>query len=340
MRWRGISVEESPVKVLVTGVTGYLGGRVAMRLAAAGHQVRGFVREASRWADRPASAEVVAGDVQDTASLRRATESCDAVVHCAAMVKVWAKDKTEFDRVNVGGLRNVLDAAKAAKARVFYTSSFIALGPTDGATFNEDTPHATDPPHNDYERTKLAADRVARQAAADSFPIVRLYPGVVYGPGSITAGNHVVKNLILHARGKVPGLLGAGDRRMSFAYVDDVASGFAAALEAAPDGSAYILGGDNKTLLDLFVAFQAETGIAPPKIKIPYAVARLAGRVQRWRAELIGTEPEVTDEVVRIYAREWAYSSARAEADLGYRITPLREGVAKTVAWLREQGAL
>ena len=328
------------MKVLVTGVTGFLGGRVATRLAAAGHEVRGFVREASRWVDPPAAAETAVGDLQDAGALRGAAAGCDAVVHCAALVKAWAKDSTVFDRVNVGGLRHVLDAAKAAHARVFYTSSFIALGPTDGGTFDEDTPRAPGAPHNDYERTKLAADRVAREAAAGGFPIVRLYPGVVYGPGSITAGNHVVKNLMLHARGKVPGLLGAGDRRMSFAYVDDVAAGFAAALERAKDGSAYILGGDNKTLLDLFVAFQHETGIAPPKIKIPYAVARLAGRLQRWRAEVFGVEPEVTDEVVRIYAHEWAYSSAHAEADLGYSITPLGVGVAQTVSWLREHGAL
>jgi farnesol dehydrogenase len=328
------------LRVLVTGVTGFLGGRVAARLAGSGHAVRGLVRDASRWADRPATAEAVTGDVLDATSVRSASTGCDAIVHCAAMVKPWAKDKGEFDRVNVGGLRHVLEAAESARARVFYTSSFIALGPTDGATFDEDTPHAPIAPHNDYERTKRAADLVAREAAAAGRAIVRLYPGVVYGPGAITAGNHVVKNLILHARGKVPGVLGAGDRRMTFAYVDDVASGFAAALERAKDGSAYILGGDSKTLVDLFAAFQAETGIAPPKLKIPYVVARFAGRLERWRAELFGIEPELTDEIVRIYAHEWTYSSARAEAELGYRITPFREGVAKTVAWLRERGAL
>ena len=328
------------MRVLVTGVTGYLGGCVATRLAAAGHEVRGLVRETSRWIDRPANAESAAGDVLDSGAVRRAAAGCDAVVHCAAMVKPWAKDKTEFDRVNVGGLKHVLEAAKAANARVFYTSSFIALGPTDGATFDEDTPRAAGPPHNDYERTKLAADHLAREAAAGAFPIVRLYPGVVYGPGAITAGNHVVKSLIRHARGRLPGLLGAGDRRMSFAYVEDVASGFAAALERAKDGSAYILGGDNKTLLDLFEAFRDETGKPPPKLRIPYAIAGLAGKLERWRAELLGVEPEVTDEIVRIYAREWAFSSARAEAELGYRVTPLREGVRKTVAWLREYGAL
>jgi farnesol dehydrogenase len=328
------------LRVLVTGVTGFLGGRIAGRLAAAGHAVRGFVRDPARWEDRPQGAEDVVGDVEDAAALRRALSGCDAVVHCAAMVKSWAKDKGEFDRVNVGGLENVLDAAEAEKARVLYTSSFIARGPTDGAVFDENTPHAPGAPRNDYERTKRTADLLAREAAASGARIVRLYPGVGYGPGSLTAGNHVVQNLILHARGKVPGMLGAGDRRMSFAYVDDVASGFVSALERAKDGSAYILGGDNKTLADLFAAFEAETGIAAPRMKIPYAAARLAGRLQRWRAELLGVEPELTDEVVRIYAHEWAYSSARAEAELHYRVTPLREGVARTVAWLRERGLL
>jgi farnesol dehydrogenase len=276
----------------------------------------------------------------EAASIRAAASGCDAIVHAAAFVKTWAKDKTEYDRVTVDGLRLVLEAAKEAKARLIYTSSFIALGPTDGRVFHEDTPRASEATHNDYERTKLAADRIAREAARAGARIVRLYPGIVYGPGSLTAGNHVVQNLLLHARGKLPGMLGAGDRRMCFAYVDDVTTGFAVALERAADGSAYILGGDNRTLVDLFAAFQKETGIAPPKIKIPYAVARIVGRLQRWRAELFGVEPELTDEVVRIYAREWCYASDRAIRELSYHTTPLEEGVAKTVAWLRASGEL
>jgi NAD+-dependent farnesol dehydrogenase len=328
------------MKVLVTGVTGFLGGRIAHRLAASGHDVRGFVRDPARWTDGPAGAEVATGEITDPVSVRTAAAGCEAIVHAAGLVRSWAKDKAAFDRVNVDGLRHVLDAAQAVGARLIHTSSFVALGPTDGAVFDEDTPRATDFAHNDYERTKWAADRLAREAAAAGFPIVRIYPGVVYGPGSLTAGNHIVENLLLHARGKLPGLLGAGDRRMSFAFVDDVTTGFAAALERAADGSAYILGGDNRTLVALFEAFRQATGIGPPKIRIPYWAGRGIGRMQRWRAELFGVEPELTDEIVRIYAREWAYSSARAQRELGYHVTPLEEGVAKTVAWLRERGEL
>ena len=328
------------MKVLVTGVTGFLGGRIATRLAEAGHEIRGFVRDPARWTGRPARAETAAGDMTDRDSILRAAQGCAAIVHTAAHVKVWSKDRSIFDRVTVGGLRNVLDAAAANRARVFYTSSFLALGPTDGTTFDEETPRATAFAHNDYERTKWAADKIAREAGASGAPIVRIYPGVVYGPGTITAGNHVVQNLLMHARGKLPGMLGAGDRRMCFAYVDDVADGFAVALEKAKDGSAYILDGDNRTLVDLFAAFEKETGIRPPRLKIPYWAARAVGRMQRWRAELTGKEPELTDEVVRIYAREWAYSSARAIRDLGYRTTKLEDGVKKTVAWLKQSGEL
>ncbi len=72
---------------MVSGVTGFLGGRVASELARAGHQVVGFCRDASRWSGRPALAEVVTGDVTDRAAVERAVEGCDAAIHAAALVK-------------------------------------------------------------------------------------------------------------------------------------------------------------------------------------------------------------------------------------------------------------
>ncbi len=328
------------MKVLITGVTGYLGGRVAERLAAAGHEVRGLVRDPARWKRRPEGADAFAGDVTDAAAFARAAEGCAAVVHAAALVKNWVRDRGEFDRVNLGGFRNAVLGARAAGAKLLYTSSFIALGPTDGATFDEDTPRASVRFHNDYERTKWAADQAARRLALDGFPIVRLYPGVVYGPGELTAGNHVVELLLQHARGRLAGYLGGGDLRQCFAYVDDVAAGFATALERAAPGSGYVLGGENRTARELFAALEEATGIAPPRRSVPFWVAGLIGKLERWRAWLTSVPPGLTDEIVEVYRHEWAYSSARAERDLGYRITPLREGIARTAAWLREIGEL
>lgn len=328
------------MRVLVTGVTGFLGGRVAEELVTAGHTVRGLAREPAGWNGRPAGADVVRGDVTDRASVRAAAEGCEAIVHAAALVRIWMRDPRQFDRVNVEGLRNVVDGARDTGARLVYASSFIALGPTDGTVFDEDAPHAATRFHNDYERTKWVADQLARHLASTGFPLVRLYPGVIFGPGALTPGNHVVQLLIQHARGRLPGLLGRGDRRQCFAFVDDVVAGFVAALERANPGSGYILGGENRTVQELFETFGELAGIQPPRRRIPFWFATLLGRLGRWRAELTGIEPELTDEVVGIYRHEWAYSSARAERELGYRITPFAEALARTVGWLRSIGEL
>jgi len=328
------------VKVLVTGVTGFLGGRVADRLARAGHSVRGFVRDPARWHERPESSEIAVGDVTDPAAFAQAAEGCDTIVHAAALVKMWVRDRRQFDRVNVEGLRHAIDAARSHDARLVYISSFIALGPTDGRVFDEQSPRESTVFCNDYERTKWIADQLARKLVPGGIDLVRLYPGVIFGPGALTAGNHVVQLLLQHARGKLPGMLGSGTERQCFSYVDDVAAGVVLATEKAAPGTGYILGGENRNAVELFRSFQRASDVAPPRRRIPFAVAGLIGKLQRWRAELLGTEPELTDEVVRIYRREWAYSSAKATRELGYRITPFDGAVAQTVAWLRDRGEL
>jgi farnesol dehydrogenase len=328
------------VNVLVTGVTGFLGGRVAQELASAGHAVIGFCRDESRWSDRPVSSRAVIGDVTDRAAVEHAVEGCDAVIHAAALVKTWVRDKRRFDRVNVEGLGHVIEACRDGEIRLVYISSFVALGPTDRMTFDETNPRLDNTFHNDYERTKWVADQLARNADPADLDLVRIYPGVVFGPGALTQGNHVVHLLVQHARGELPGMLGRGDLRQCFAFVDDVAAGIVQALERGKSGEGYILGGENRTGCELFDAFEAVTGIAPPNRKIPFWVATAIGKIQRWRAELLGIEPELTDEVVGIYRHEWAYRSDKAIAELGYRVTPFDEAIGRTVAWLRASGEL
>jgi farnesol dehydrogenase len=328
------------MRVLVTGVTGFLGGRVAQLLTERGHQVIGFCRNEAGWNSRPESAEVATGDVTDRASVERAVESADVVVHGAALVKNWVKDKRQFDLVNVNGLGHMIEAARDSCRRLVYVSSFVALGPTNGETFDEQTPRAVATFNNDYERTKWLADQLARNCEAKELELIRVYPGVVFGPGALTDGNHVVQLLLQHAAGKLPGMLGSGELRQCFSFVDDVASGVCLALERGQAGEGYILGGENRTGNDLFAAFESASGVAPPTRKIPFGVAALIGKVQRWRAELLGIEPELTDEVVGIYRQEWAYSSAKAQRELDYTITPFETAIERTVQWLRDEGQL
>jgi len=309
------------MKVLVTGGTGYLGRAVVRALAGRGHELVVFARTATR-SGLPGT--LVDGDVRDRDALDRAAAGCEALCHSAALVSIWRRRSADFDDVNVGGLKNAI-AVVAARGipRLLYTSSFVALPPRD-----RDAPMAA----NDYQRTKLAADRVADAAVADGAPLTRVYPGVVYGPGSFTEGNLVGRLIADHLRGRLPGLIGP-ENRWSYAYVDDVADGHCAALERGRPGARYQLGGENAPQRRVFEIVQEITGRRPPQ-RIPFPAAMLLGAMEELRVGLIGGTPLVTRGAVDIFRHDWSLDSSEAVRDLGYTITPLAEGVRRTLAAL------
>ena len=327
------------MKLLLTGATGFLGKTVARRLAAAGHELRLLVRETSVLTGLPENAEMVRGDVTDHDSMRRAALGCQAVVHMAALVKMWVRDRARFDAVNVGGLLNALAAAREAGARLVYTSSFIAVGPA-GPDAADESHHHPGRYRNDYERTKAVADGLAQQAIDAGQDVVRLYPGVVYGPGELTDGNLVVKMIADHLHGRLPGVVGPGDRLWSYAFVEDVAEGHLRALERGRAGERYFLAGENVTMDALFAVIADLTGVRAPRRHIPYGVAWALGLGMWGWAELTGHEPKLTHQVVNVFREHWSYSSQKAEAELGYKSRPLREGLRITLDWLRATGKI
>ena len=309
------------MKVLVTGGTGYLGRAVVLALAARGHDLVVFARTATR---SGLPGVLVDGDVRDRTALERAAIGCDAIAHSAALVSIWRRRRQDFDEVNVGGLRNVLDAAAAQRVpRVLYTSSFVALAPRDRRE-----PIAA----NDYQRTKLAADRLADERVQNGSPIVRVYPGVVYGPGSFTEGNLVGRLIADHLKGRLPGLVGP-ENPWSYAYVDDVAAGHRAALEHGVIGGRYELGGENAPQTRVFDLVRQITGRKPP-MRIPFGVANALGAAEELRVNLFGGTPLITRGAVEIFRHDWSLDSSRAMRELGYTITPLDEGIRRTLASL------
>jgi nucleoside-diphosphate-sugar epimerase len=326
------------MKVLLTGGTGFLGKNVARALVARGHEVRLLAREGSNLTGLPAG-DIVRGDGCDAASLRRAAEGCQAILHMAALVKMWVPEREVFDRVNVEGLRAALAASEAVGARLVYTSSFMAIGPTGAQPADESQIHPGHSFRNDYERTKAHADVVAREAAAAGRDVVLLYPGVVYGPGDRTAGNIVVNMIADHLRGRFPGIIGPGDRLWSYAFVEDVAAGHVDALEKGRAGERYLLAGENVSMNDFFRLLAEASGVPAPRLHIPYAAAGALGWMLYAWAELTGMEPLLTHEVVGVFREHWSYTSAKAQRDLGYRTTSLRDGLRRTLDWLRSDAA-
>lgn len=334
------------MKILVTGATGFLGRQLVAELAPR-HQLRLLLRPTARREGFPDGVELATGDVTDRASIARAlagdagSGAVDAVLHAAALVKVLAPD-ADYDRVNVEGTRNVLDAAAAAGvARITYVSSFMALGPTEGGpgrTLDESAPPDERRWINAYERTKTRADRLARERVAAGAPLSVVYPGVIYGRGEMTEGNIVVRSLLDLLHGKVPALVGDLERRWSYAYVDDVARGVARVVEEAPVGSRYALGGENVRLRDFYALVGELGGARLPSLRLPTPVAKGIGAAMRGWARLTGGVPQLTPDLVEVCLHDWALDSSKAARELGYRPRSLREGLTTTLDWLRESG--
>lgn len=330
------------MKILITGGTGFLGRRTVEALGAGGaHDLRVLVRATSSRDRFPASVSFVEGDVTDGASLTRAAEGCDAIIHAAALVKILAP-AADFDRINVQGLANVLAAADAAGVgKTVYVSSFMALGPTEnapGGVLDETASVADRVWINDYERTKTLSDRHARQAIENGAALNVVYPGVIYGPGELTEGNIIVRLLLDIVNGKLPGWIGTAERNWNYSYVEDVADGIVRVLEQAPIGERYVLGGENVTHRDFYQSLATATGHKPPRIRFPDPVATATGFLMKQWAQLTGGTPKLTPDLVEVNRHDWALSSHKAESELGYTWRTFDEGLRTTVAWLRESG--
>ena len=302
------------LRALVAGGSGYLGSAIVRALVRRGHQPIAFSRHPLT---SPAHLPALRGDLRSRTDVADAVQHCDAVCHTGALVSQWRRRSRHFDEVNVEGTQHVIEACRArAVPRVVYTASFLAL-PPEGRT--------TTLVANDYQRTKVAAFGVVRDAIRTGMPIVVLIPAVVYGPGPATEGNLVSRLLRDHLVGRLPGIVGA-DHQWSFAWIDDVAEAHVSAVEGATIGAEYAIGGENAPQMRMFEVARSVTGRPLPR-RLPLALVRAAAAVEELRARIGGPPPFVTRGAVEILSYDWPLDSRRAVNDLGYAPRPLESGL-------------
>jgi nucleoside-diphosphate-sugar epimerase len=330
------------VAILVTGATGFLGRRIAQELAHHGETIRLLVRPHSDLrglAGEPFETRI--GDLTQEPSLRAALQGCRIVVHSAAMVKAYSRDREAFDRVNVTGTRSLMQAAlEAGVERFLYTSSFFALGPTGPDPVDESWRHREGIYFTDYERTKHLAHKVALDFIARGLPLIVLLPGFVYGPGNLTEGNLVVRLIRDLARGRLPGIPGRGDKLWGFTYVDSVARGHLLALQKGVPGEHYLLVDENATLNQMVALLREVTGARLPQRHLPLGILRALAAGEELRARWFGATPQLVRGGVDSFTVHWAYRSDKARAELGFVPLPLRVGLEQTYLWLQEQGLI
>jgi dihydroflavonol-4-reductase len=324
---------------LVTGATGFVGSAVARVLLKAGHPVRVLARPGGdRRNLKGLSVEIAQGSLEDHDSLAAAVADCRYLFHVAADYRLWVPDPGPMFRVNIGGTRELMQAALAAGVeRIVYTSSVATLGIVPGGIADEETPSRAADMIGPYKRSKFDAEAVVRDLVAEqSLPAIIVNPSTPIGPGDIKP-TPTGRLIVEAARGRVPGFVDTG---LNVAHVEDVAVGHLLAAETGEIGRRYILGGENLSLAEILAEVARLTGRRPPSLKIPYAAILPLAAGAEALARLTGREPFVTLDGARMSKKKMFFSSARAVRELGYAPRPARQAIADAVAWFKANGYL
>jgi nucleoside-diphosphate-sugar epimerase len=328
------------MRIFLTGGTGFIGRAVLSGLLRDGHEVVALVRDPGRLPpERPPGLSVAKGDLSGVGFLVEALKGCRRVFHLAAMARAWHPDPDEFNRTNVEGTRHLFEAALRARVeKTVYTSSVMAIGPTDGFVADESTPNATAPLSN-YQRTKALAEEVAVTYVRKGLPLVVVLPSLVYGPSGDSrrvSFNRFLQDFLI---GKPVVIPGDGTQRLNAVYLDDVVAGIRLAIEKGRPGERYILGGENLSVRELADRVNDIAGTKWGVRHVPFWMAKAAGLIEEGRARLLNRNPLITWTSVETYRHSWTYSSEKAKRELGYAPRSIREGLALTLEWLRRNRA-
>ena len=326
------------MRVLVTGATGFIGGNLARELWDRGYEVRALARpESNSLTIDGTGIERVEGDILDRESLARAVAGCSAVFHCAAAYTFWTRDPQGVRRANVEGTVNVLECAAAAGVqRIVYTSTVSTMGiPSDGSPGDEGTPMSPRSLHGHYKQSKYEAEREAVRLAGEDVPVVVVNPTAPVGPWDVkpTPTGRIVLDFL---RRRIPAYLETG---LNLVDVADVSAGHILALEKGETGQRYILGNRNVTLKEMFDMLSRLTGLAAPRVRLPYWLVVGAGYAEQFVAGgLLRREPRIPVEGVLASKRPAWVSSRRAIEELGLPQSPVERALERAAEWFVAHG--
>jgi nucleoside-diphosphate-sugar epimerase len=323
---------------LVTGGSGFLGSHLVEALVARGDEVRVLVRPTSKTAHLESlNVQLVYGDLNDSHSVRKATQGMERVYHCAALASDWGI-RENFQATNVTGLRNLLDASLEADV-----SKFVHVSTTD-VYGHPNYPVDETAPYRlrgwQYGDTKIEGEQLAWAYHREhGLPITIVRPVNIYGPRSTS---FVLELAQLLKSGDMVHI-GNDGQPAGLAYVTNVVDMILCAADSESSmGQAYNASDGSGVTWRQYMDKLAKIVSAPsPRVVIPYRLAYLTGWAMEkiYGALQIQSRPLLTRMMVELFGTNQGFSIDKARRELGYEPrVGFDEGMGRTENWLRQIG--
>ncbi|MBC8123624.1 MAG: SDR family oxidoreductase [Gemmatimonadaceae bacterium] len=329
------------MKAFVTGSTGLLGNNLVRLLHQQGHQVKALVRSKDKALIALGDVDVtwVVGDMRRVSDFAEQMEGCDVLFHTAAYFREYYQPGDHWQtlmEINVRGTIRLLEAAeRRGVSKVIYVSSSGVIGqPSSGAPGNESTPAGPEAMRNLYFKSKVLAEQaVGEFSRGHALPVVQILPGWMFGPGdqAPTASGQLVMDFLAR---KLPAIPEGGA-----CVVDarDVARAMIDAVERGQQGERYIVGGRYCSIETIAKFLETITGIASPKMRIPYVLSLGYAWLAENYARLTNGTTLMTVEGLMTLQAQTRVASERAVRELGATFRPLEDTLRDEVDWYRGQ---
>ncbi len=334
------------MRVLLTGITGFIGGALASAFAEKDWEIGALVREHSL-ASVPVldRLEVIPLDLRDMRGDEFSLADYDVVIHNAAIRNRWGTASEDYEKVNVEATRKLLHYAQKSVKRFVYISSVGVYGYPGRSGIDETSPLDSEMCANEYHFSKIKAEKIVRSYATEMETVI-IRPTITYGPGD-TDG--MMTRLIAMVGAGQFMYIGNGRNHIHLTHIDDLVAGILLAMthQSAPGLTFNIAGPTSNSMVEIIETICKLLNVRSSAIHIPVPFAEISAgiveygtRFSDWLGITNPIEaPFLTSGKVKIISKHRSFSIEKAKDILGYRPNvELEPGLSSTLAWMVEKG--
>lgn len=318
--------------ILVTGAKGHIGNVLTRLLHEKGHtDLRLMISSGSAEHVQSYAKEVVRCDIRDARAVSEAVRGCSDVFHLAGFISMSASNRQLLRDINVGGVRNIVDACREhGVRRLVHVSSIHALAPSaEGCvdeTINDNPARISD----EYGRSKLGGTLEVTEACQNGLDAVIVFPTGVIGPYDYRSS---MSGIMFKKYSRARGLQFYFDGQYDFVDVRDVADGIYRAWTMGDTGEGYILTGAPCSIRQMIEQIGRCTGASLTMLRVPTFVVKACARVTPIYYAIVRKTPVITKETVDVMVSGVKICGDKAHQRLGFTPRPLEETMRDTVQW-------